>query len=161
VADRRNYTNGLNAVTRIAREEGLLTLWRGTGPTVARAMALNCTQLASYSQVKQWLLASPYFEDGLPCHFTSSLVSGFLSTVVSLPIDMAKTRLQNMNALPCGTMPYTGLVDVWSKTAAQEGFFSLWKGFTPYFFRLAPHTILYVFLAFAVPVVAEIDVAAC
>ena len=29
----------------------------------------------------------------------------------------------------------------------NEGFFSLWKGFTPYYFRLGPHTVLtFIFL---------------
>ena len=28
-----------------------------------------------------------------------------------------------------------------------QGFFSLWKGFTPYYFRLGPHTVLtFIFL---------------
>jgi len=32
------------------------------------------------------------------------------------------------------------VVDVLVKTVSKEGFFSLWKGFTPYLFRLGPHT---------------------
>lgn len=33
------------------------------------------------------------------------------------------------------------------KTISKEGFFSLWKGFTPYFARLGPHTVLtFIFL---------------
>ena len=29
----------------------------------------------------------------------------------------------------------------------QEGFFALWKGFTPYYFRIGPHTVLtFIFL---------------
>jgi len=37
--------------------------------------------------------------------------------------------------------------DVLSKVIRNEGFFSLWKGFTPYYFRLGPHTVLtFIFL---------------
>ena len=37
--------------------------------------------------------------------------------------------------------------DVIFKTVRQEGFFSLWKGFTPYYARLGPHTVLtFIFL---------------
>ena len=33
------------------------------------------------------------------------------------------------------------------KTIKAEGFFSLWKGFTPYYARLGPHTVLtFIFL---------------
>jgi solute carrier family 25 (mitochondrial oxoglutarate transporter), member 11 len=47
-----------------------------------------------------------------------------------------------------GTVPeYTGALDVIRKTVAKEGVTSLWKGFTPYFLRLGPHTIFtFVFL---------------
>lgn len=39
------------------------------------------------------------------------------------------------------------LQDVLQKLIAREGVFSLWKGFTPYYARLGPHTVLtFVFL---------------
>merc|ERR1719402_330420 len=37
---RRGYTSVFNALARITKEEGLLTLWRGSTPTVARAMVV-------------------------------------------------------------------------------------------------------------------------
>lgn len=37
--------------------------------------------------------------------------------------------------------------DVLLKVVRYEGFFSLWKGFTPYYARLGPHTVLtFIFL---------------
>lgn len=37
--------------------------------------------------------------------------------------------------------------DVLVKVVRNEGFFSLWKGFTPYYARLGPHTVLtFIFL---------------
>lgn len=34
-----------------------------------------------------------------------------------------------------------------AKVVRYEGFFSLWKGFTPYYARLGPHTVLtFIFL---------------
>lgn len=42
---------------------------------------------------------------------------------------------------------YSGAMDCVGKLIRSEGVFALWKGFTPYFFRLGPHTILtFVFL---------------
>lgn len=39
------------------------------------------------------------------------------------------------------------LQDVLVKVVRYEGFFSLWKGFTPYYARLGPHTVLtFIFL---------------
>lgn len=37
---------------------------------------------------------------------------------------------------------YKGATDCLVKLVKNEGVFALWKGFTPYFLRLGPHTIL-------------------
>ena len=37
---------------------------------------------------------------------------------------------------------YTGAMDCTRKLIQKEGVFALWKGFTPYFLRIGPHTIL-------------------
>ena len=58
IAERRNYKNVVDALVRITREEGLVTLWRGAIPTMGRAMVVNAAQLASYSQAKQALLGT-------------------------------------------------------------------------------------------------------
>lgn len=41
-----------------------------------------------------------------------------------------------------GKPEYTGALDVLGKIIKNEGPFALWKGFTPYYFRLGPHTVL-------------------
>jgi solute carrier family 25 oxoglutarate transporter 11 len=58
VAERRNYTNVFNAFYRIIKEEGVLALWRGSTPTIIRALVINLAMLAPYDEVKlrmnQW-----------------------------------------------------------------------------------------------------------
>ena len=39
-----------------------MTLWRGWQPTVTRAIVLNAAQLGVYSQSKQMLIQTGYFE---------------------------------------------------------------------------------------------------
>lgn len=147
VDQRRNYKNCFDAIARIAREEGVLVLWRGVTPTVLRAMILNAAQLASYSQAKQMLLQTSYFKDNLVTHFSASLISGLISTLVSCPVDITKTRIQTQKFDAQGRPQYRNFMDCLFKTVRNEGFFSLWKGAVPYFFRLGPHTILtFIFL---------------
>lgn len=146
VAQQRGYRNVFDALFRIVKEEGVLTLWRGCGPTVARAMVVNAAQLASYSQAKQFLLGTGYFNDNINCHFAASMLSGLVTTAASMPVDIAKTRIQNMRVID-GKPEYKGALDVLVKVIRKEGFFSLWKGFTPYYARLGPHTVLtFIFL---------------
>lgn len=143
---RRNYRSVFDALARIFREEGLFTLWRGAIPTMGRAMVVNAAQLASYSQAKQFLIKLDVVSDGIPCHFVASMISGLVTTTASMPVDIAKTRIQNMKIID-GKPEYKGAADVILKVIRNEGFFSLWKGFTPYYFRLGPHTVLtFIFL---------------
>lgn len=47
-----------------------------------------------------------------------------------------------MKTLPGGVPEYKGSIDVLIKVSKHEGVLSLWKGFTPYFARLGPHTVI-------------------
>ncbi|XP_050305377.1 mitochondrial 2-oxoglutarate/malate carrier protein [Anthonomus grandis grandis] len=146
LAERRNYKNVFNALLRIYREEGLLTLWRGAVPTMGRAMVVNGAQLASYSQAKQSLVNTGYFQEGILLHFMASMISGLVTTAASMPVDIAKTRIQNMKNID-GKPEFKGPLDVLGKIVKNEGVFALWKGFFPYYFRLGPHTVItFIFL---------------
>lgn len=46
-----------------------------------------------------------------------------------------------------GKPEYKGAVDVLGRVVRNEGVFALWKGFTPYYARIGPHTVLtFIFL---------------
>ena len=79
---------------RITRDEGLATLWRGSLPTVGRAMVLNAAQLGIYGQAKEVVVARGLVREGHRANFAASLVSGFFATAASIPLDMMKTQLQ-------------------------------------------------------------------
>jgi len=145
--ERRNYKNVFDALYRVVKEEGVTTLWRGCGPTVGRAVVVNIAQLVSYSQCKEALMKkTDFFKEGILTHFVASMISALVTTLASLPVDIAKTRLQKMKIVN-GVPEYKGLGDVVSRIVRQEGFFALWKGFTPYYCRLGPHTVLtFIFL---------------
>lgn len=140
-AERRNYKSVFDALGRVTREEGITTLWRGTIPTVGRAMVLNMAQLATYDQAKEVILGTGLVADGFGTYTLASATSAIIATTVSIPLDSAKTRMQNMKVVK-GVPEYSSMVDALVKTVRSEGFFSLWKGFTPYFLRLGPHTML-------------------
>ena len=91
----------------ITSHTGVLSMWRGATPTVLRAMILNACQLATYSKAKLMLVNTGFFSDGIVLHFCASLCSGFLSTVVSMPVDITKTRIQTMKIVN-GVPEYKG-----------------------------------------------------
>ena len=97
-AERRGYTSALDAIMRISREEGVATLWRGTSSTITRAVVLNATQLAVYSEAKEKLASTfptvSFLQGGITQHAAAATLSGFACTCTSLPVDIIKTRLQ-------------------------------------------------------------------
>ena len=83
----------------LSREEGVLTLWRGATPTIARAIVVNAAQLGTYSQAKESVKKSLELQDGLKLHFIAAMISGLVTTIASMPVDIVKTRLQNQKVL--------------------------------------------------------------
>jgi solute carrier family 25 oxoglutarate transporter 11 len=57
-------------------------------------MVVNGAQLASYSQAKEILVKSAHFQEGIFLHFCASMISGLITTIASMPVDIVKTRVQ-------------------------------------------------------------------
>lgn len=138
----RRYKHALDGLMRIVRDEGFFQMWKGCGPNVYRAMLMTAGQLASYDQSKYLLLKTSFFKDDAVTHFTASTIAGFVASVITSPLDVIKSRVMN-----AGPGQYKGSLDCALRTLRQEGPGAFYKGFVPYFVRLAPHTII-TFLAF-------------
>jgi solute carrier family 25 oxoglutarate transporter 11 len=146
VDKRRGYTNVVNALFRVGREEGVLTYWRGATPTVSRAIVVSITQLATYDKFKSLLKQYASMHEGLALHFSASLLSGLVYSFVSLPLDTAKTRMQTQAPVN-GQLLYKSTLQTLGLIFKNEGLGSLWKGFTAYFARGGGHTIfMFIFL---------------
>ena len=57
-------------------------------------------------------------KDGYILSFMGSMVAGFITTVASLPLDIAKTRIQNMKTIN-GVPEYKGMLDVMTKVSSS------------------------------------------
>lgn len=138
---RRGYKNAIQAVYRIAKEEGLKTLWRGSIPMMCRAVAMNVGMLATYDQCKEML--APSLGTGMANNMMSSALTSFVCSFTALPFDMMKTKLMNMHLDPVtGELPYRNILDCAVKTVKKGGFFSLWRGYWTFYARTAPHAMI-------------------
>lgn len=136
-AERANYKSVVDALSRIAKAEGVGALWSGAYPTVVRAMALNFGQLAFFSEAKSQLQdtsLSPRLQT-----LSASAIAGFFASFFSLPFDFVKTRLQKQSKGPDGKLPYQGMLDCFKKVAKEEGPLRFYRGFSTYYVRIAPH----------------------
>ncbi|SPP82592.1 mitochondrial dicarboxylate carrier [Drosophila guanche] len=132
---RRNYKQAIDGLIRITREEGWRSMFNGASMTALRGMLMTVGQIAFYEQSKDVLVGL-----GMPTststYITASLISAAAATTLTQPIDVLKTR--RMNARPG---EYSGLADIFLKTTL-EGPMAFFKGYTPAFARLMPHTVL-------------------
>lgn len=132
---RRNYKHAFHGIKTIIQTEGIRQLWRGCGPTVARATLITSVQLSAYDVSKNFLLSTGFFKNNQLLYGTSSLITAFLASVVTAPVDLIKTRMMN-------SQTYSSSFDCILKIISREGSASLFKGFTPAFMRLAPHNLV-------------------
>jgi solute carrier family 25 oxoglutarate transporter 11 len=147
LGERRGYKNVFDAVTRVAREEGLGRLWRGLAPNVLRGMFNNAGMLATYDQALEFSARNLFHDPdprnpSLKSQLAASAAAGLACTVAALPFDLIKSRLQDMKADTKGVMPYKGVLDCSYKILTKEGVLAFWTGFGAYYVRSAPHAMI-------------------
>ncbi|GAB1597295.1 mitochondrial dicarboxylate carrier-like [Argonauta hians] len=132
---RRNYKHAIDGLYRVFREEGPGRMFNGASMASSRAVLVTIGQLACYDQIKASLLTTGLFKDNLVTHFSSSIMAGAIATLLTMPLDVMKTRIMNA---PPGTYKNILACAIEISKNGPQGFF---KGFIPAFVRLGPHTV--------------------
>ncbi|KAI4839990.1 dicarboxylate/tricarboxylate carrier [Plasmodium brasilianum] len=138
---KRNYSGVFNALYRIAKEEGIFALWKGSVPTIARAMSLNLGMLSTYDQSKEYL--EKYVGVGMKTNLIASVISGFFAVTMSLPFDFVKTCMQKMKVDPVTKkMPYKNFFDCSYQLYKKGGIAIFYSSYSTYYVRIAPHAMI-------------------
>ncbi|KAL1970134.1 hypothetical protein VTN77DRAFT_6539 [Rasamsonia byssochlamydoides] len=138
----RTFTSTLDALQKIARYEGPLTLWRGLSPTLLMAIPANVIYFTGYD----WLRSDPrspirrIVGDAYAPLVAGSLARIAAASVIS-PIEMFRTRLQ---ATPgTGTDHFRATLKGLHQMTQTQGYSSLWRGLTLTMWRDVPFSGLY------------------
>ena len=127
------YTGNMHAIRTIVAENGYRGLYKGLPINLVRASLVNIGELSAYDSAKKYLRQCGWSE-GVHTHTASAVMSGFMSTVISCPADVVKSRIM----ADAKASVYTGMADCLVKTVKNEGVAALWKGFLPCWARLGP-----------------------
>lgn len=133
--DKKNprYTGFGDAFQKIYKQEGLLEFYRSLPVNVVRNSLVNAAELASYDQIKQVMMRNHWMGDGLGLHLFASTWAGFITAVVSSPIDVIKSNVMNGKKLPDGTMvPFKGIGEAAGHVYGKSGFNGFYQGFNSY-----------------------------
>lgn len=132
------YRNSVQALFRIASEEGLPALFRGLIPNMTRSVVLNVAQMGGYDVFKDAIKALNIVPDGTALHTAASFAAGTFATTAVTPIDVIKSRIQNAK----GADAKLGIMGTIRKSVAADGAMVFFRGWTPAFLRLQPQTTL-------------------
>ncbi|XP_039252123.2 dicarboxylate carrier UCP2-like [Styela clava] len=136
-AEKGRYTSSLQAYRSLYKTGGIAEAWKGIGANCTRTAVVNVCELVTYDLIKETILKRNLMTDSLPCHFTSALTSGFITTVVASPVDVVKTRYMNSDK---GT--YKNPIQCAAKMFKSEGLRAFYKGFVPSYLRLGSWNIV-------------------
>ncbi|KAL5712842.1 hypothetical protein ACHQM5_014969 [Ranunculus cassubicifolius] len=131
----------IRELQRIISEEGFKALWKGVGAAMTRAAALTASQMATYDESKRALLRLTPLDEGFHLHLISSIIAGTVSTLVTAPVDMVKTRLMMQRGSRSAGIYKNGF-DCAYKVIRSEGPLALYKGGFMIFARLGPQTTI-------------------
>ncbi|RUS17190.1 mitochondrial ADP/ATP translocator [Jimgerdemannia flammicorona] len=128
------YKGIADCFTRVVREEGVYSLWRGNLANVVRYFPTQALNFAFKDKFKR-MFNKDKKRDGYWPWFWGNLASGGAAGAASLTfvysLDYARTRLANdaKSAKKGGERQFNGLIDVYRKTLATDGIAGLYRGF--------------------------------
>lgn len=143
---KKNYKNIFNAFSTIVRDEGVRGLYKGVAPNCLGAGTAWGLYFLFYNSVKKHMLeTSQHSQLGPLKHMAAGACAGALTTAITNPIWVVKTRL----CLQYGAAPatiggdisrasllpeskrYSGTWDALKKVYKYEGVSGLYRGFIP------------------------------
>ena len=139
---RKNFTSTFDGLRKIARNEGLTSLWRGLSPTLVMAIPANVIYFTGYDSLRSNAHSpvNKYVPDAYAPLIAGSIARVAAASVIS-PIEMFRTRMQAATSGGTGVFAETllGL----RKMVKAEGYTSLWRGLTLTMWRDVPFSGIY------------------
>ncbi|CCH62347.1 hypothetical protein TBLA_0H00550 [Henningerozyma blattae CBS 6284] len=122
---------------KILKEEGFFNLYRGWGWTIARNAPGSFALFGGNSFTKEYLFGlKDHSKASWEQNFVSSIVGACSSLIVSAPLDVIKTRIQNRSF----DNPESGMTIV-KNTLKKEGVTAFFKGLTPKLLTTGPKLV--------------------
>lgn len=125
------YKGTGDAFLKVLKKEGIIEFYRSLPANVIRNSVTNAAEMASYDQIKYTCINLNILSDGMPLHFLSSGLAGFIATVVSSPFDVIKSNIMSGKTLPNKkVVPFKGMLDATRHIQKTSGFKGFYQGFS-------------------------------
>lgn len=128
----KKYTGFINCTTRVFREQGFLSFWRGNWANVLRYFPTQALNFACKEKYQKLFVRHDPKQDFWK-FFAGMLASGGAAGATSLlfvyPLDFARTRLGADVGKSSDHRQFNGLLDCCKKIYMNDGFRGLYYGF--------------------------------
>ncbi|CAK7239961.1 MAG: Carrier protein, mitochondrial [Sporothrix thermara] len=137
---KKTINSTIDGLRKIARNEGMTTLWRGLSPTLLMSIPANVIYFTGY----EWLRYNPKspISKTTPDAY-APLVAGSFARILAAtsvgPIELFRTRLQASR----GKSPLKDTFQDLHGMVRAHGFHSLWRGLTLTLWRDVPFSGMY------------------
>ncbi|CAK7220750.1 Carrier protein, mitochondrial [Sporothrix curviconia] len=137
---KKTINSTIDGLRKIARNEGMTTLWRGLSPTLLMSIPANVIYFTGY----EWLRYNPKspISRATPDAY-APLVAGSFARILAAtavgPIELFRTRLQASQ----GKAPLKDTFQDLHGMVRTHGFHSLWRGLTLTLWRDVPFSGMY------------------
>ncbi|KAG1659971.1 hypothetical protein FOA52_010604 [Chlamydomonas sp. UWO 241] len=128
--------SSMGVIRAVIAADGVVGLWKGAMPGLVRSSILTAAQCATYDEIKKTVRTYTGLHDGVTLHLSSSLLAGLITTTITNPVDVVKTRMF------MGGSRYTGALQCASSIFKSDGAMGFMKGWSASYARLGPHTVI-------------------
>jgi len=131
----RTLRSVLTSLRALIQAKGVMSMWRGLGPTLWRDSTFSGFYWASYEAWKRKFTS--YGHEGVYVSFLSGAISGTSAALITSPFDVLKTRRQALMMSPT-TQHFTRTIPLLLQVVRTEGASALFAGLTPRIVKIAP-----------------------
>lgn len=125
----------LTSTRALVKSQGVLSLWRGLGPTLWRDVPFSGVYWASYESWKGVFARRQ--KEGALVAFICGAVSGTTAALLTSPFDVLKTRRQAF-VMSGASSSITGTIPLTTEILRTEGVSALFAGLLPRIVKIAP-----------------------
>eukprot|EP01018_Ginkgo_biloba_P035073 Gb_34130 [translate_table: standard] len=127
----RRYGGILASLFRIAREEGLGGLWRGTGAALLREASYSSIRMGAYEPFKRALGGDEPEHTPLWIKVSAGSAAGIVGSAVANPTDIVIVRMQASSHGAATEWKYNGPFHAFASIVKTEGITGLYRGIGP------------------------------
>lgn len=137
------FSGPIDVIKKLIAKQGLVSLWRGSGPIVAVSVIWFVVPFALHKVWAIWQTKAENETNNLIAGlktFAGLFVVAFLASVFAYPLELAYCKI----AADIGDIPrYSGMIQVFKEIIKRDGVLGLFSGFEYSFFKVPFMVLLY------------------